>query len=83
MLSADALDLFRHHLPMDGRIAVDDSNREACRELAREGLLVVGHSFTGGREAFYVPTAAGRKLAEVLERMPTAPSPSGCALPRP
>jgi hypothetical protein len=83
MLSADAFDLFRHHLPMDGRIALDDSNREACRELGREGLLVVGHSFTGGREAFYVPTALGRKLAEVLERMPTAPSPSGCVSPRP
>lgn len=83
MLSADTLDLFRHHLPLDGRIAVDDSNRDACHELAREGLLFVGHSFTGGREASYMPTAPGRNLAEVLERIPTAPSPSGCVSPRP
>ena len=45
-LSDAALALFRR---MDGRIVVDDSNREACRELAREGVLVAGHSFTRGR----------------------------------
>ena len=64
MLSNEALALFLRHA--DGRITVDDSNRDACRELAREGVLVVGHSFAAGREAFYVPTAMGRKLAEVM-----------------
>ncbi len=64
MLSDEALDLFRRH--PGGRIIVDDANRDACRELAREGVLVVGHSFAAGREAFYVPTAMGRELAEVM-----------------
>lgn len=45
-----------------GDIVTDDTNREACRELAREGLLVVGHSFIGGREAFYRMTEAGVKM---------------------
>jgi hypothetical protein len=34
--------------------------------------MVAGHSFTRGREAFYVPMPLGRKLAAVLERMPRA-----------
>jgi hypothetical protein len=55
-LSESALALLRDYR---GDIAVNDSNREACRELAAAGFLVVGHDFTGGREAFYRMTRAG------------------------
>ena len=65
-LSEPALALLRNYR---GDIVTDDSNRETCRELAREGLLVVGHDFTRGREAFYRMTAMGVKLLGVLERM--------------
>jgi hypothetical protein len=80
-LSEAALALFRRHVAQQGGIAVDDSTREPYRELAREGLMIVGHSFTGGREAFYALTEMGRKLASVLERMPSAPSPCISASP--
>ena len=36
--------------------------------------MIVGHSFTGGRESFYALTETGKKLATVLDRM-TVPSP--------
>ena len=49
-----------------GEISVDDSNREAYRELARAGLMVVGHSFTRGREAFYRCTEEGWASATSL-----------------
>ena len=57
-----------------GDILTDDSNREACRELARAGFLVVGHSFVGGREHFYRMTELGVRLADVLDRI-NVPSP--------
>ncbi len=82
-LSEAAVALLRLHLERDERIAVDDSNRLLCRELAAEGLLTVGHSFTLGREAFYVPTRLGRNLGEVLARFPNAPSPSESVSPHP
>jgi hypothetical protein len=80
-LSKAALALLRLHAEHDG-VALTDENRVAHRELATEGLMVVGHSFTRGREAFYVLTPLGRKLAGVLERMPTAPSPAESDAPR-
>jgi hypothetical protein len=58
-LTADALALFRLHLERNGDIPVDDSTREPYRELARAGLMVAGHSFTRGREAYYKLTDAG------------------------
>jgi hypothetical protein len=67
-LSEAALSLFRLHAERKGKIAVDDANREAYRELARHGLMVVGHSFTGGREAFYAMTEVGARFVRVLER---------------
>ena len=36
--------------------------------------MIVGHSFTDGRESFDALTETGKKLANVLGRM-TAPSP--------
>jgi hypothetical protein len=59
-----------------GDILVDDANRQACRELAEQGLLVVGHDFTKGREYFYRITEIGMKLRGVLGRIPTSPAPS-------
>jgi hypothetical protein len=78
-LSAEALALLRLHAQRQGGIPVDDSTREVYRELAREGPTMVGHSFTGGREAFYALTEMGKKLASLLERMPTTPSPGTSA----
>ena len=52
-LSDAALELLRRHAERQGSLPVDDSTREPYRELAREGLMIVGHSFTGGRESFY------------------------------
>ncbi len=81
MLTESALALLRTYR---GDIPVDDANREACRELAREGLLVIGHTFTGGREVFYRCTEMGAKMARVLERGGlTDPSPSVSASHRP
>jgi hypothetical protein len=73
-LSAEALALL-HRYVESGDIPVDDSNRETCRELAAAGLMVAGHTFTGGREVFYRCTEAGWKLA-------TAPSLSESAAHR-
>jgi hypothetical protein len=80
-LSEAALALLRLHAAHDG-VALTDENRDPHRELAREGLMVAGHSFTRGRESFYVLTPLGRKLAGVLERMPNAPSPAEFDAPR-
>lgn len=68
-LSAAALELLKHHSERRGEIAVDDSNRETYRELARAGLMVAGHSFANGRESFYALTELGSKLALVLGRI--------------
>ena len=73
-LSAAAQALLKRYAA-SGDILVDESNRAACRELAAAGLMVVGHTFTGGREVFYRCTEAGWKLA-------TAPSLSESAVPR-
>ena len=71
-LSGSALSLLKTYA---GDIPVDESNRQACRELAKESLLVVGHDFSKGREAFYRITEIGLKMIAVLERMDsTAPS---------
>jgi hypothetical protein len=48
-----------------GELTVNDSNRNACRELAAAGLMIPGHSFTRGREPFYVLTEVGRKFAAI------------------
>lgn len=68
MLSDSALDVFRLFIERNGDLAVDDSNRKAYRELAREGLMIPGHSFSRGRESFYALTDAGKKFVVVLER---------------
>ena len=62
-LSDAAVSLLQLHAARKGDIAVDDSNREAYRELARAGLMIAGHSFTEGREAFYRLTEIGHKIA--------------------
>lgn len=65
-LSEAAVALMREYR---GDINVTDANREACRELAREGMLVVRHDFTRGREVAYRATPEGAKLVDVLGRM--------------
>ena len=71
-LSDAALALLRRYAE-SGDIPVDDSNRETCRELAAAGLMVAGHTFTGGREVFYRCTEAGWRLATAPSRAGSAP----------
>ncbi len=81
MLSHEALALFRQHIERHGDIEVDDSNREAYRELARAGLMVVGNSFARGEARVYHVTKTGfERKAELLAA--TAPSPGSAAVPR-
>jgi hypothetical protein len=66
MLSKQSLALFRQH--MEKRMTIDvDRNREAYRELASAGLMVVGNSFGGGEESVYHVTKLGlERKAELL-----------------
>jgi hypothetical protein len=48
-LSEAALALFRLHVERKGRIDVDDSNREAYRELELAGLVMNSHPFAGNQ----------------------------------
>jgi hypothetical protein len=48
-LSEFALALFRSHVEREGRIDVDDSNRDAYRELERAGLVMNCRPFTGNQ----------------------------------
>jgi hypothetical protein len=72
-LSEDAKALFRLHVELMGRIAVDD----ATRELARAGLMMAGSTFRDGPESTYVLTQAGFDLKNA-----TVPShaESACAI---
>jgi hypothetical protein len=67
-VSDSALAVFWMFIERNGDLAVDDSNRESYRELAREGLMIPGHSFTRGRESCFALTDVGKKFAVVLER---------------
>ena len=62
-LSEAAVVLLRLHVERRGQIPVDDTTREPYRELARAGLMVAGHSFSRGREAFYKMTQEGFDFA--------------------
>ena len=57
-LSADALALLRHRLVTKDN-PVDDSNREACRELARAGIMYPVSEFVSGSEASFRFTNEG------------------------
>jgi hypothetical protein len=80
MLSNEALALFRRHLEL--RRTVDlDANREAYRELARAGLMVIGSSFAGGQDSVYHVTKEGfERKVELLAA--TSPLPDSAAAPR-
>ena len=83
-LSESAVALLKLHLERKGELRVDDSNREAYRELARAGVMLAGHSFRDGREAFYVFTKEGwERRGEWLEMFPTGPLLGESASPRP
>jgi hypothetical protein len=64
-LSETALAMLRLHVERDN-IRIDDSNREAHRELAQAGLMEAVHTFALGRESRYRITMEGRKLAKAL-----------------
>ena len=66
MLSQEALALLMLHVEQ-GEWPVDDANREAHRELARAGLMVAVHTFSGGREPFYRFTREGWDFACALK----------------
>lgn len=66
-LSAVALALFRLHVEQQGHLPVNDSTREAYRELARAGLMVAGSTFRDGPESIYRLTKEGfERKAEFL-----------------
>jgi hypothetical protein len=58
-LSAAAVALFRLHVERRGQVSVDDSTREAYRELARAGLMRAGSTFRDGEESIYRLTQEG------------------------
>lgn len=72
-LSQAAAALLLRHVEQ-GELPVDDANREPHRELARAGLMVAVHTFSGGREQFYRFTREGWDYARGLGRT-IAPSP--------
>jgi hypothetical protein len=76
-LSEAALAVLSLHLKRDN-IRIDDSNREAHRELARAGLMEPIHTFALGRDSRYRFTSEGRDMAKALSsRVPShAESPS-------
>ncbi len=74
-LSESAAALFRLHVERMGKIDVDDTNRQAYRELEAAGLVLLGRPFTG--EPRYHLTRAGYEL-----KLAIAPSLSESASPR-
>jgi hypothetical protein len=73
-LSEAALRLLRRRTSGE-RVPVTDDTRPAYRELAGAGLMVAGHSFTGGRESMFKFTETGWSQA-------TETWPEESALPR-
>ena len=73
-LSEAALSLLRRRASGE-LVPVTDDTRPAYRELAGAGIMVAGHSFTGGRESVFKFTEAGWALA-------TATWPAESAAPR-
>lgn len=65
-LSEAALALLMFHVE-HGELPVDDTNLAAHRELARAGLMVAVHTFSGGREQFYRFTREGWDFACALK----------------
>ncbi len=59
-LSEAALALFRLHVERMGKIDVDNTNREAYRDLEAAGLVLLGRPFVG--EPRYHLTRAGYEL---------------------
>jgi hypothetical protein len=64
-LSEAARAMLRLHVEQDN-IRIDDSNREAHRELARAGQREAIHTFALGRESRYRVIREGRDLAIAL-----------------
>jgi hypothetical protein len=74
-LSAEALTLLRRHIERNN-VRVDDSNREAHRELARAGLMEAVHTFAWGRQSRYRFTNAGWRFASGLSCPSSSPEES-------
>jgi hypothetical protein len=64
-LSDAALARLRLHVEQDN-IRIDDSNRDAHRELVLAGLMEPIHTFALGRESRYRLTKEGRGVANGL-----------------
>jgi len=68
-LSDSALALFRLHVDRQGRVDVDDSNRDAYRELELAGLVMNSRPFVGNQ--LYSLTRAGFEFKlEMLAKRP-------------
>jgi hypothetical protein len=77
-LSEAALAVLKLHIVRDN-IRIDDSNREAHRELERAGLMEPVHTFALGRESRYRLTREGRIMADGDANR--VPSPAESPLP--
>ena len=58
-LSVSARDLLRRII--SGRVEITPENRPAFRELAAARIIILGHSFVGGRESIYRWTYWGHR----------------------
>ncbi len=74
-LSEVALAVLRLHVEQEN-IRIDDTNREAHRELARAGLMEAIHTFALGRESRYRFTRAGWEMANALSNHVPSPAKS-------
>jgi hypothetical protein len=66
-LSDAAVALLRRHYECEAGLPVDDTTREAYRELEAAGLVLLSRPFIGPR--LYVLTKLGWKLEDVLARI--------------
>ena len=64
-LSQAALALFRTHVDRQGDVAVDDSNRQAYRELETAGLVLLSRPYAGPR-AYRLTREGFERKAELL-----------------
>ena len=68
-LSEPALALFRLHVEQQGHLPVNNSTRDAYRELVRAGLMIPGNTSRDGPESIYRLTKEGfERKAELLAK---------------
>jgi hypothetical protein len=74
-LSASAVTLFRLHVERQGNVKLDDSNRDAYRELESAGLMLLSRPFVGERVYRLTRNGFERKAELLAQSESTSPSP--------